>query len=133
MLQAPSLGPPYAFRRKYLTLDSTPHIENKPVHDVSYLTPAQIPNLPGSAENQRSVGSQHSKRLQPFAILGVTFHNRIGLSSLCQHNAEGHITNWHMAHLDGITQRRPGLLMVEVTAVQVNRCIMPKDHRPWKE
>lgn len=43
------------------------------------------------------------------------------------------MTDWHMAHLGGIAQRGPGLLMVEATAVQPEGRITPQDHGLWKD
>ena len=38
-----------------------------------------------------------------------------------------------MAHLGGIAQRGPGLMMVEATAVQAEGRITPQDHGLWKD
>ncbi|KAJ5537389.1 hypothetical protein N7513_010575 [Penicillium frequentans] len=110
-----------------------PDIVNKPAEGISYFTPAQVPPA-GSAAIPQSDGSQPPKLFQPFKVRGVTFHNRIGLSPLCQYSADdGHMTDWHMAHLGGIAQRGPGLLMVEATAVQPEGRITPQDHGLWKD
>ncbi|KAJ5387873.1 hypothetical protein N7509_010414 [Penicillium cosmopolitanum] len=110
-----------------------PDIANKPAQGISYFTPAQIPPA-GSAAIPQSDGGQPPKLFTPFTVRGVTFHNRIGLSPLCQYSADdGHMTDWHMAHLGGIAQRGPGFLMVEATAVQANGRITPQDHGLWKD
>ncbi|KAJ5634385.1 hypothetical protein N7528_002227 [Penicillium herquei] len=110
-----------------------PDIANKPAEGISYFTPAQVPPA-GSAAIPQSDGDQPPKLFQPFKVRGVTFHNRIGLSPLCQYSAEdGHMTDWHMAHLGGIAQRGPGFLMVEATAVQARGRITPQDHGLWKD
>ncbi|KAF3389336.1 NADPH dehydrogenase afvA [Penicillium rolfsii] len=110
-----------------------PDIENKAAEGISYFTPAQVPPA-GSAADPQSDGSRPPKLFQPFKVRGVTFHNRIGLSPLCQYSADdGHMTDWHMAHLGGIAQRGPGFLMVEATAVQPEGRITPQDHGLWKD
>jgi 2,4-dienoyl-CoA reductase-like NADH-dependent reductase (Old Yellow Enzyme family) len=113
--------------------DSTPHIANKPAVGISYFTPAQNPPA-GSAAIPQSDGTQPPKLFQPFTVRGLTFHNRIGLSPLCQYSADdGHMTEWHVAHLGGIAQRGPGLLIAEATAVQANGRITPEDVGLWKD
>ncbi|KAJ5090038.1 hypothetical protein N7532_008722 [Penicillium argentinense] len=110
-----------------------PDIANKPAQGISYFTPAQVPPA-GSAAIPQSDGSQPPKLFTSFQVRGLTFHNRIGLSPLCQYSADdGHMTDWHMAHLGGIAQRGPGFLMVEATAVQANGRITPQDHGLWKD
>lgn len=127
-----------------------PDIANKPAEGISYFTPAQVPPA-GSAATPQSDGIEPPKLFQSFQVRGVTFHNRIGvgrqtspikfqltyceqLSPLCQYSADdGHMTDWHMAHLGGIAQRGPGFLMVEATAVQPEGRITPQDHGLWKD
>lgn len=43
------------------------------------------------------------------------------------------MTDWHLAHLGGIAQRGPGLLIAEATAVQANGRITPEDSGLWKD
>ncbi|KAL1966958.1 hypothetical protein VTN77DRAFT_3702 [Rasamsonia byssochlamydoides] len=108
-------------------------IENKPAKGISYFTPAQEPPA-GTAANPQSDGSQPPKLFQPLTIRGLTFHNRIGLSPLCQYSAQdGHMTDWHLAHLGGIAQRGPGFLIVEATAVTPEGRITPQDLGLWKD
>ncbi|KAJ5215997.1 uncharacterized protein N7498_002404 [Penicillium cinerascens] len=110
-----------------------PNIENKAAPGISYYTPAQEPPA-GSSAIPQSDGSLPPKLFQPFTVRGKTFHNRIGLSPLCQYSADdGHMTDWHMAHLGGIAQRGPGLMLVEATAVQPEGRITPQDHGLWKD
>ncbi|KAI2794551.1 NADPH dehydrogenase afvA [Penicillium oxalicum] len=111
----------------------TQDIENKAAQGISYYTPAQVPPA-GSAAIPQSDGSQPPKLFQPLKIRGLTFQNRIGLSPLCQYSADdGHMTDWHMAHLGGIASRGPGFVMVEATAVQPEGRITPQDHGLWKD
>lgn len=56
------------------------------------------------------------------------------LSPLCQYSAtDGHHTDWHLAHLGGITMRGPGMTMVEATAVTPEGRITPEDSGLWKD
>jgi 2,4-dienoyl-CoA reductase-like NADH-dependent reductase (Old Yellow Enzyme family) len=56
------------------------------------------------------------------------------LSPLCQYSSDdGHLSDWHVAHLGGIAQRGPGLVMVEATAVLPEGRITPQDSGLWKE
>ena len=43
------------------------------------------------------------------------------------------MTDWHVAHLGGIAQRGPGMMMVEATAVQPEGRITPEDSGLWKD
>ena len=54
--------------------------------------------------------------------------------SLQQYSADnGHLTDWHLTHLGGITQRGPGLTFVEATAVQPEGRITPEDSGLWQD
>lgn len=58
----------------------------------------------------------------------------IQLSPLCQYSAQdGHMTDWHLAHLGGIAQRGPGFIMIEATAVEPEGRITPQDVGLWKD
>lgn len=106
---------------------SHPVIPNKAAPGVSYYTPAQTPDIAGSARNPQSDGSKVPKLFEPLTIRGTTFQNRIFLSPLCQYSADnGHLTDWHLTHLGGILQRGPGLTFVEATAVQAEGRITPE-------
>ncbi|RHZ54631.1 NADH:flavin oxidoreductase/NADH oxidase [Aspergillus thermomutatus] len=116
-----------------MSRSEVPDIENKPAPGISYFTPAQEPPA-GTAANPQSDGSAPPKLFQPLSVRGLTFHNRIGLSPLCQYSADdGHMTPWHMAHLGGIAQRGPGFLIVEATAVEPEGRITPQDLGLWKD
>lgn len=43
------------------------------------------------------------------------------------------MTDWHVAHLGGIAQRGPGMMMIEATAVQPEGRITPQDVGLWKD
>ncbi|KAG9242582.1 putative NADH-dependent flavin oxidoreductase [Calycina marina] len=108
-------------------------LPNVAAKGISYFTPEQsIPS--GTATVPQSNSSNIPKLFQPWAIRGCTFQNRIMLAPLCQYSAEdGHMTDWHMAHLGGIISRGPGLSMIEATAVTPEGRITPEDVGIWKD
>ncbi|KAB2580240.1 NADPH dehydrogenase afvA [Lasiodiplodia theobromae] len=56
------------------------------------------------------------------------------LAPLCQYSAQdGHMTDWHLAHLGGITSRGPGLAVIEAAAVLPEGRITPEDVGLWKD
>lgn len=116
--------------------DSQPGSEdvvNEPARGISYFTPAQTPPS-GTAADPQPDGSHPPKLFQPLKLRGLTLHNRIMLSPLCQYSAEdGHQTAWHMAHLGGIISRGPGLSLIEATAVTPEGRITPEDVGLWKD
>ncbi|KAJ5561711.1 hypothetical protein N7461_000472 [Penicillium sp. DV-2018c] len=110
-----------------------PDVDVVPAERISYFTPAQTPPA-GTAANPQTSGKAILKLFQPLVIRGVTFQNRIGLAPLCQYSAQdGHMTDWHLAHLGGIAQRGPGMMMIEATAVLPEGRISPQDLGLWKD
>ncbi|KAL4886792.1 NADH-dependent flavin oxidoreductase [Aspergillus karnatakaensis] len=102
-----------------------PDIPNKPAPGISFFTPAQHPPA-GAARNPQSSGKPIPKLFQPLTIRGLTFQNRLGLAPMCQYSADdGHMTPWHTSHYGGIAQRRPGLMIIEATAVVPEGRITP--------
>jgi 2,4-dienoyl-CoA reductase-like NADH-dependent reductase (Old Yellow Enzyme family) len=84
--------------------------------------------------DQQSDGTKPPKLFQSLKLRGVTFHNRIFLSPLCQYSASnGYLTDWHLTHLGGIIQRGPGLTFVEDTAVSPEGRITPEDSGLWED
>ncbi|PYH32660.1 NADH:flavin oxidoreductase/NADH oxidase [Aspergillus neoniger CBS 115656] len=108
-------------------------IKIEPAKGISYFTPAQQTPA-GTAANPQTSGKAIPKLFQPITIRGLTFQNRLGVSPICQYSAEdGHMTDYHLAHLGGIAQRGPGLIMIEATAVQPEGRISPQDVGLWKD
>ena len=69
-----------------------------------------------------------------FTLRGVTFRNRIGVSSMCQYSSEdGHATDWHVVHLGSRAVGGAGLVSVEATAVEARGRITPHDMGIWAE
>ncbi|KAK8157968.1 NADH:flavin oxidoreductase/NADH oxidase [Phyllosticta citrichinensis] len=101
---------------------------------VPYFTPDQNPPS-GTAWEPQSGGKPIPKLFQPLKIRGITLQNRIGLAPLCQYSAQdGHMTDWHVAHLGGIISRGPGLSFVEATGVTPRVELLPKTSGSlWKD
>ncbi|KAI9371440.1 hypothetical protein BJX61DRAFT_28717 [Aspergillus egyptiacus] len=110
-----------------------PDVVNEPAPGIPYFTPAQSPAA-GTAANPQTSGKPVPKLFQPLTVRGVTFQNRLGLAPLCQYSAEdGHMTDYHIAHLGGIAQRGPGMMMIEATSVSPEGRITPQDVGLWKD
>lgn len=110
-----------------------PDVEIDPADDIFYFTPPQAP-APESGAHALSTGQPLPKLFQPLTIRGVTFHNRLALSPMWQYSAQdGHMTDWHMAHLGEYAQRGPGFLMIEGTAVLPEGRVTPQDVGLWKD
>ncbi|KAL2784907.1 hypothetical protein BJX66DRAFT_74496 [Aspergillus keveii] len=110
-----------------------PDVEIEPSKATTYFTPAQSPAA-GTAANPQTSGNAIPKLYTPLKVRGVTFQNRLGLAPLCQYSAEdGHMTDYHIAHLGGIAQRGPGLMMIEATSVSPEGRITPQDVGLWKD
>ncbi|KAL2824372.1 hypothetical protein BDW59DRAFT_147562, partial [Aspergillus cavernicola] len=110
-----------------------PDIEIEPAQGIPYFTPAQSPAA-GTAANPQTSGKAIPKLYTPLTVRGVTFQNRLGLAPLCQYSAQdGHMTDYHIAHLGGIAQRGPGLMMIEATSVSPEGRITPQDVGLWKD
>ncbi|KAF3937438.1 hypothetical protein ABW19_dt0208847 [Dactylella cylindrospora] len=110
-----------------------PDLPNVPAEDAPYFTPAQVP-VAGTAIVPQENGKPIPKLFQPITIRGVTFPNRIWVSPMCQYSAQdGHLTDWHIAHIGGIVSRGPGLTIMEATAVLPEGRISPSDSGLWAD
>jgi 2,4-dienoyl-CoA reductase-like NADH-dependent reductase (Old Yellow Enzyme family) len=71
---------------------------------------------------------------EPFTLRGVTFRNRIGVSSMCQYSCvDGTVGDWHLVHLGSRAVGGAGLVMAEATAVAPEGRISPADSGIWKD
>ncbi|KAL3473259.1 hypothetical protein BJX99DRAFT_234147 [Aspergillus californicus] len=110
-----------------------PDVTNESAPGIPYFTPTQNPPA-GTAANPQTSGKAIPKLYTPLTVRGVTFQNRLGLAPLCQYSAQdGHMTDYHIAHLGGIAQRGPGLMMCEATSVSPEGRITPEDVGLWKD
>ncbi|WP_323786027.1 NADH:flavin oxidoreductase/NADH oxidase [Thalassovita sp.] len=56
---------------------------------------------------------------QPLTLRGVTTRNRVVISPMCQYSAhDGHMEDWHLAHLGRFAMGGAGIIFTEATAVQ---------------
>jgi 2,4-dienoyl-CoA reductase-like NADH-dependent reductase (Old Yellow Enzyme family) len=72
--------------------------------------------------------------LSPLTIRGITFHNRIVVSPMCQYCAEeGLASDWHLVHLGSRAVGGAAAVFVEATAVTRDGRITPGDMGIWGE
>ncbi|KAF3905107.1 hypothetical protein ABW21_db0201445 [Orbilia brochopaga] len=108
--------------------ESIPNVRSEA---VSWFTSKQLPPAGTAIDNGEK---PIPKVFQPLTIRRVTFQNRIWVSPMCQYSADdGHLTDWHVAHLGGIMSRGPGFTMVEATAVLPEGRISPEDSGIWAD
>jgi 2,4-dienoyl-CoA reductase (NADPH2) len=79
--------------------------------------------------------SSHTPALfEPFALRGLSFRNRIGVSPMCQYSAQdGFANDWHLVHLGARAAGGAGLVIVEATAVLPEGRISPQDLGLWSD
>lgn len=71
---------------------------------------------------------------EPPAIRGVTLHNRIMASPMCQYSSvDGFPTDWHLVHLGSRAVGGAGLVMMEATAVEARGQISARDAGIWDD
>ncbi|KAI1845762.1 hypothetical protein JX265_000059 [Neoarthrinium moseri] len=102
---------------------------NHGAQGISYFTPVQDPAA-GTAWDKQPEGSLFS----PLKINGLTLHNRIILSPMCQYSSQdGYMSMWHHVHLGGFATRGIALVMTEVQAVSPEGRISPQDLGLWDD
>ncbi|MXW95103.1 MAG: bifunctional salicylyl-CoA 5-hydroxylase/oxidoreductase [Acidimicrobiaceae bacterium] len=70
----------------------------------------------------------------PFALRGVTFHNRIGVSPMAQYCAvDGMPNDWHLVHLGSRAVGGAGLVMTEMTCTSPDARITPGCTGIWND
>ncbi len=103
--------------------------ENKAAPGAPFYTPAQDPPA-GTALDPASAPAV----FRPLQIRGMTLQNRFVVSPMCQYSADdGHLTDWHLAHLAQYPLRGAALTIVEATAVTAGGRITPQDSGLWKD
>ncbi|KAI1339613.1 FMN-linked oxidoreductase [Xylariaceae sp. FL0016] len=96
---------------------------------ASFWTPLQDPPA-GTALDPASAPTL----FQPLRIRGTTLQNRFVVAPMCQYSADdGHLTDWHFAHLSQFLLRGAALTIVEATSVTANGRISPQDSGLWKD
>lgn len=102
---------------------------NKAAPGIPYYTPAQEPPA-GTAKDPSSAPTL----FQPLRIRGVTLHNRIVVAPMCTYSAhDGHLSDWHIAHLGQFAIAGAALTIVEATAVEPRGRISPQDSGIWSD
>ncbi|KAF4501384.1 oxidoreductase [Fusarium agapanthi] len=97
--------------------------------NVPFYTPIQDPPA-GTPWDVQPEGSLFS----PLKLRGLTLHNRIIVSPMCQYSAkDGYMTPWHKQHLGSFAARGPGLIITEVNAVSPEGRISPQDAGIWED
>lgn len=85
-----------------------PRLANRASPAVPYFTPLQDPPA-GTALVAKGKNDHVPKLFRPLKLRGLTLHNRIMLSPLCQYSAEdGHYTMWHTTHMGGKSEFHRG-------------------------
>ncbi|KAL2875907.1 hypothetical protein SGCOL_008903 [Colletotrichum sp. CLE4] len=108
---------------------SDPGLINEGAKNVPYFTPIQDPAA-GTARDPQPDGTLFS----PLKIRGLTLHNRIIVSPMCQYSADkGHMTAWHKTHLQSYAVRGAGLVLTEVQAMVPEGRISPEDLGIWDD
>ncbi|XXG98731.1 hypothetical protein Hte_005060 [Hypoxylon texense] len=102
---------------------------NKGAPNVPFYTPIQDPPA-GTALDPATAPTL----FQPLQLRGVTLQNRFAVSPMCQYSADdGHLTDWHFAHLSQFILRGSALTIVEATGVLPNGRITPQCPGLWKD
>lgn len=70
----------------------------------------------------------------PFELRGVRLRNRVVLSPMLTYAARnGHVNDWHFAHLGKYATGGVGLVFLESTKVDPRGCTTPSDLGLWKD
>jgi 2,4-dienoyl-CoA reductase-like NADH-dependent reductase (Old Yellow Enzyme family) len=70
----------------------------------------------------------------PLKIRDLTLRNRIVVSPMLTYSAvNGHVSDWHLAHLAQFAAGGAGLVFMESTKVDAAGCSTPRDTGLWKE
>ncbi|KAI0009109.1 FMN-linked oxidoreductase [Xylariaceae sp. FL0662B] len=102
---------------------------NKGAPNSPFYTPAQEPPA-GIALDVATAPTL----FKPLQIRGLRLQNRFAVSPMCQYSADdGHLTDWHFAHLSQFVIHGTALTIVEATAVTPEGRISPQDSGLWKD
>ncbi len=83
---------------------------------------------PGSTLANEKQERQIAPLFQALTLRGITFRNRIAVSSMCQYSStDGFATDWHLVHLGSRAVGGAALVMTEATAVEERGRISPQD------
>lgn len=105
----------------------TSKLANTAAKGVPFFTPAQSPpqGTPLDAKTAPTL-------FTPLTTRGVTAHNRFVVSPMCTYAASnGHLSDWHIAHLGQFALGGAGTIFVEATAIEARGRISPEDSGLW--
>ena len=115
--------------KKKIEQNMSAPIVNTAAPNAPFFTPVQDPPV-GTALDPESAPTL----FRPLQIRGMRLQNRIAVAPMCQYSAEdGHLTDWHLAHLAQFMLRGAALTIIEATAVTANGRISPEDSGLWKD
>ena len=75
----------------------------------------------------------------PLELRGLRVPNRLWMSPMCQYSAAatgagaGHVTDWHVSHLEARAVGGVGLVMTEATAIHPDGRVSPTDLGIWND
>ncbi|ORY76998.1 hypothetical protein BCR37DRAFT_351251 [Protomyces lactucae-debilis] len=102
---------------------------NLAAEDVPYYTPRQDPPA-GTAKTLKDA----PLLFQPLTIKGITLHNRVWVSPMCQYSArDGLLTDWHLVNVGSYAARGAALTFIEASAVTPEGRITPEDSGIWDD
>ncbi|KAM0216521.1 hypothetical protein ACHAQD_007753 [Fusarium lateritium] len=107
----------------------TSKLANTAAKGVPFYTPAQTPPA-GTPLNSNIAPTLFT----PLTTRGVTAHNRFVVSPMCTYSASnGHLSDWHIAHLGQFAIGGAGTVFVEATAIEPRGRISPEDSGLWQD
>jgi len=78
--------------------------------------------------------SEPAHLFSPLQLRGITLHNRIVVSPMCQYSSEdGFASDWHLVHLGSRAVGGAALVFTEAAAVLPEGRISPQDLGIWKD
>ncbi|MDZ4836211.1 MAG: NADH:flavin oxidoreductase/NADH oxidase [Candidatus Melainabacteria bacterium] len=93
---------------------------------------AQHAGCPSAADHDRAFPD--FDLLSPLTIRGITLHNRVVVSPMCQYSSEdGMADDWHLVHLGSRAVGGAGLVFTEAAAVTADGRITPGDLGIWDD
>jgi hypothetical protein len=92
--------------------------------NVPFHTPAQKP----PAGTALSTGPDVPTLFTPFRLRALTLQNRFVVSPMCMYSADdGHLTDFHLAHLGAFSLRGAALTFIEATSVTAVSAVVSLD------
>jgi len=94
------------------------------------MTPNDLPETTGLT----TAATPQPLLFTPLQIRGITLANRVVISPMVQYRAvEGHVTDFHLAHLGKFALGRAGLIFTEAAAVEARGRITSGDLGIWSD